>query len=97
MWAGREGSVAGGLGRAATGSLFLKSCLAVRGQLVWEFPHLSHQSVCLLVYVKAAAGLAEAQEAGGDAESSPTSFSFCPRTIFASPGTLHGAWYPAGA
>lgn len=40
------------MGGGATGSPFLKCRLVVRDQLVWEFPHLSHQSVCLLVYVR---------------------------------------------
>ena len=30
--------------------LLLKFCPVVRDQVVWEFPHLSHQSVCSLVY-----------------------------------------------
>lgn len=39
-------------GGGATGFLVLKSRLVSRDQLVWEFPHLSHQSVCPLVYMR---------------------------------------------
>lgn len=52
MLAGKNAHAVREMGGGVTGFPFLKFCVAVRDQLVWEFPHLSHQSVCLLVYVR---------------------------------------------
>lgn len=62
-------------GGGATGSSFLKFCLVVRHQLVWESPHRSHQSVCLLVHVRQLLAWLMLKVGGGDEESSPTASS----------------------
>lgn len=52
MLAGENAHAVREMGGGVIGFPFLKFCVALRDQLVWEFPHLSHQSVCLLVYVR---------------------------------------------
>ena len=63
---GQKGRQGGG----AAGSSFLKFCLVVRHQLVWESPHRSHQSVCLLVRVRQLLAWLMLKVGGGDEESS---------------------------
>lgn len=92
MLSGKNAQPVREAGGGAIGSPFLKFCLVVRDQLVWEFPHLSHQSVCLLVYVRQLLAwlmLKVGVEMERQACQHP------PSPVL--PSLLrHGAWYPAG-